>query len=74
MWKPVFTPALIVADVLSKWPETIPVFMSHHLGCVGCVMARFDTIQDIVRIYRLPANRFLEELEKAVQSSPTTPS
>jgi hybrid cluster-associated redox disulfide protein len=74
MWKPVFTPDLIVANVLSKWPETIPVFVSHRLGCVGCALASFDTLQDIARIYHLPADRFLEELEKAVQARPTTPT
>lgn len=70
MRKPVFTPDLIVADVLKAWPQTIPVFLGHKLGCIGCAMAGFDTLQDIVRIYQLPADQFLDELEKAVQIDP----
>ena len=68
MRKPVFSPELIVADVLSEWPQTIPVFLHYRLGCVGCAMAKFDTLRDIARIYHLPADQFLKELEKAVQA------
>lgn len=70
MSKPVISPDLIVADVLNKWPQTIPVFLEYHLGCVGCAMARYDTLQDIARIYQLRADHFLEELEKAIQNNP----
>ena len=70
MWKPVFTLDLIVADVLQEWPQVIPVFLGHNLGCIGCAMAGFDTLQDIARIYQLPADQLLEELEKAVQNDP----
>lgn len=70
MSKPVFTPDFIVADVLNKWPQTIPVFLEHNLGCVGCAMARYDTLLDITRIYQLRADSFLDELEKAIQNNP----
>ena len=74
MWNSKVTPDLIVADVLRKWPQTIPVFLDHNLGCVGCAMASFDTLRDIARIYNLRVDRFLEELEKAVQNDSPAPS
>jgi hybrid cluster-associated redox disulfide protein len=74
MWKPLFTPDLVVADVLKKWPQTIPVFLDHNLGCVGCAMASFDTLRDVARIYNLRADLFLEELGKAVENDQPTPS
>jgi hybrid cluster-associated redox disulfide protein len=69
--KPVLSLDLIVGEVLNDWPQTIPVFMDFRLGCVGCVMAQFDTLRDICRIYGLPAPRLLEELEKAIQAELT---
>jgi hybrid cluster-associated redox disulfide protein len=61
---------LVVADLLKAWPQTIPVFLSYRLGCVGCCMSSFDTLSDVARIYNLPADRFLKEIEKAIQSEP----
>jgi hybrid cluster-associated redox disulfide protein len=55
-----------VAELLQDWPETIPVFLGHRLSCVGCEMAPFDTLADVIRIYRLPEDRFLQDLEKAI--------
>jgi len=63
------TAGSIVADVLCDWPETVPVFLNRHLGCVGCDMSPFDTVADVARIYRFDPGCFLEELQAAVRSS-----
>ena len=57
---------LIVADLLNSWPATVPVFLEHRLGCVGCAMAPFDTLADVVEVYQLQPEVFLAELEKAI--------
>jgi hybrid cluster-associated redox disulfide protein len=62
------TAELTVAEVLTRWPETIPVFLRHQLACIGCVMAPFDTLSDVARIYNLPLDRFLEELRQSIQA------
>jgi hybrid cluster-associated redox disulfide protein len=61
------TPDLIVEEVLNKWPETVPVFLRYRMGCVGCTMAPFETLSSAVEIHRLPLNRFLRELQEAVE-------
>ena len=61
------TTELIVADVLRDWPQTIPVFIGHRMGCVGCAMSAFDTLADVVEIYGLHADHFLEELHSAIE-------
>ena len=38
---------MTVAEVLEKWPETFTVFQEFKTACVGCVMAPFDTIDDV---------------------------
>jgi len=56
----------IVADLLNSWPATVPVFLEHRLGCVGCAMAPFDTLADVVEVYQLKPQAFLAELERAI--------
>lgn len=62
------SPDWTVADLLRAWPQAIPVFLAHQLGCVGCDMAPFDTLADVARIYELDAEGFLEELRKVLRA------
>ena len=61
------SPDWIVADLLQAWPETIPVFLRHRMGCVGCMMAPFDTLEDVIAIYGMQAENFYSALEKAIR-------
>ncbi|MCL4302626.1 MAG: DUF1858 domain-containing protein [Anaerolineae bacterium] len=57
---------LTVAEILSRWPQTVPVFLRHRLACVGCVMAPFETLTDITLIYQLNLDLFIKELQQAI--------
>lgn len=57
---------LMVADILNRWPVVIPVFLKYRMSCVGCLMAPFETLADATRIYRIPYDQFVEELNRAI--------
>jgi hybrid cluster-associated redox disulfide protein len=61
------TPNLIVAELLNSQPQTIPIFIRHHLYCVGCVMSTFDTLGEVVCNYHLLEQTFFAELRQAVE-------
>jgi hybrid cluster-associated redox disulfide protein len=61
---------LIVAEVLARWPQTIPVFIRHRMACVGCAMAPFETLSEIAAVYKLDLDRFLNELQQAADFEP----
>jgi hybrid cluster-associated redox disulfide protein len=54
--------------VLARWPQTIPVFIHHHMACVGCVMAPFETLAEVALVYRLDLDGFLQELQQAIEA------
>ncbi len=56
-----------VEELLDRWPEAIPIFIRHKMGCVGCSMAPFDTLADVTTIYHLNPQQFLGELSQAIQ-------
>ena len=66
------TPDQNVAELLSGWPEVIPLFLARRMSCVGCTMARFEDLSDISKIYGLDLAHFLSEINDllALQSSP----
>lgn len=59
----------LVADVLAKWPQTIPVFTGHQMACVGCPIAPFETLAEVAAIYRLDLRDFLRELNHVVEDT-----
>ena len=62
------TQEMTVAEVLEAWPETVEVFQTLKTACVGCVMAPFDTLADVARIYELDVALVMEALHQAIQT------
>jgi hybrid cluster-associated redox disulfide protein len=58
---------LTVAEVLTRWPQTIPIFLRYRMICVGCPIAPFETLAEVAAIYDLDLNRFLSELGQVIQ-------
>jgi hybrid cluster-associated redox disulfide protein len=65
---------LSVADLLRDHPQTSRFFLSKKTGCVGCHLARFCTLNDVVRIYEFDEDEFYAELDKAIKIPPLTRS
>lgn len=70
MEQPSLTTDLVVAEVLARWPQTVPVFFRHQLICVGCAMSRFESLAEIAAIYGLDLTGFLGELRQAIEAAP----
>jgi hybrid cluster-associated redox disulfide protein len=62
----------MVAEVLHRWPGTVSVFVRYHVACVGCLMAPFECLADVPRIYGLDERRFLDDMRQAIRSPETT--
>lgn len=51
-----------VAQLLNCFPQAAQVFIRRRMHCVGCPMARFETLAEVCAIYRQPLDRVLAEL------------
>jgi hybrid cluster-associated redox disulfide protein len=60
---------LTVAEVIDRWPQAIPLLFRYRMACVGCPMARFETLAEVVAIYGLNPSRFLGELEQLAEQA-----
>ena len=52
----------LVDDVMRGAPGTIRVFLEHKMGCVGCPIATFHTIEDACREHGVDSTAFLRAL------------
>ena len=55
-----------IREVIEKHPEVIPVFAKYNMGCVGCIAASFEKISDIAGAHGVDVNKFVEELNGAM--------
>jgi hybrid cluster-associated redox disulfide protein len=53
-------------EVVKEFPETIPVFMSFGLGCIGCAVAKYETIEQGANGHGINADALVEELNKTI--------
>lgn len=52
------------ADLLAATPKAVRFFIDQGTECAVCSLARFCTLSDVITIYDLDENKFLEELAK----------
>ena len=59
--------SLTVAEIMDRWPESVMVFLDHNLDCVGCPIAPFETLAEVIHIYQIPEDAFLDELAAVIR-------
>ncbi len=55
-----------VEEVIDCCARVANVFIQRRMHCVGCSMARFETVADVCAIYRQPLDAVLEDLREAL--------
>lgn len=64
----------LVHDVMNDWPATIRIFLDFKMGCVGCPIACFHTVDDACGEHHVDRAAFLAALREVVESCPEQPS
>ncbi len=60
-----------MADLMATWPQAIPILLERRMACVGCDMARFETLADACTIYGIDPGRLLADLSRVIENSHT---
>jgi len=57
----------IIADILSIAPNSVPLFKSIGMHCLGCVMASGETLGQACAAHGVDTDDFLSKLAELVQ-------
>jgi hybrid cluster-associated redox disulfide protein len=55
-----------VEDLINRCRAVASVFIRRRMHCVGCSMARFETVADVCEIYHQPLDVVLADLRAAL--------
>ena len=61
---------LSVEEILKKWPAAYMVFNNHNTACVGCMLQRFCTLQEVAETYSIPLQDLRMDLENSINGNP----
>ncbi len=57
-----------IEEIVSKYPETMLVFMKHGLHCVGCHVSAFESIEQGAEAHGIDVDALVADLNKVVSS------
>lgn len=66
---PKITKDMSITEILQKYPETQAVFANYELGCLGCIAARFETLEDGLNVHGIEVEGVVEALNKVVEEN-----
>ncbi len=60
---------LTVEAILSRWPKTFTVFRNRNTDCIGCLLQKFCSIQDVAEIYEVSTQDLIRDMEKCINEN-----
>lgn len=58
---------MIIADIITKNPETLPVFKSYNLDCYECQIADLETLEHGAGVHKVSIDDLLASLNNALK-------
>lgn len=61
------TKTMTISEVVSKYPETMPVLMKYGMYCVGCPMAVQESLEDGLSSHGINIDKIIDELNRKIK-------
>ena len=61
------TKDMSIMEVVQKNPDTVPVFMSSGMGCIGCAAAHFENIEQGAGAHGIDIDELIKNLNAVVE-------
>lgn len=56
-----------IQDTVDRYPQLVPVFFKHGLGCLGCAAARFESIEQGAMAHGIDVDALINDLNRALE-------
>ncbi|MDA3839226.1 MAG: DUF1858 domain-containing protein [Candidatus Delongbacteria bacterium] len=55
-----------ITQILKDYPQTHSTFVKYNLGCIGCIAASFESLEDGLVAHGINVEEFLKEINAAI--------
>ncbi len=63
----VITKEMSIGTIVQNHPQTVPVFLNHGLMCIGCAVARFETLEQGALAHGIDVDALIKDLNSVVE-------
>ena len=63
------TKEMSITDIVFDFPEVVPVFMKHGLGCIGCMAAQYESLSQGAEVHGIDADLLVADLNAAIDEA-----
>ena len=60
------TKDMSITDIIFDHPEVMHVFQKHGMGCIGCMSARFEDLNQGAQVHGIDADLLVADLNAAM--------
>jgi len=64
----VITKDMTITEILTRYPETLPVFERYGLDCYDCQIAEFEQLEHGASVHKVDIDILLIELNRNIKS------
>lgn len=62
------TKDMSIREVVEAYPQVVPVFIQHGMGCLGCAIASFETIEEGAIAHGIDVEQLIKDLNAATEA------
>ena len=55
-----------ILEIAEKYPEVLPVFQQFGMGCIGCMAAHYETLEQGATAHGIDADEMVKALNAAI--------
>jgi hybrid cluster-associated redox disulfide protein len=56
-----------IIEIVQKYPQTVEVFRNYGMGCLGCVAARFENVEQGATAHGIDVAALIADLNKVIE-------
>lgn len=57
-----------IKELIEKYPDSARVFSAYGIGCIGCALAQFETLEQGLNAHGININDFMKDLNDNINS------
>ena len=59
---------MVIMEVVTKYHETVEVYVNAGMGCLGCAAAHFENIEQGAGAHGIDIDKLIEDLNAAIEA------
>lgn len=56
-----------IVEIVQKYPRTAEVFKAHGMGCLGCMAAKFENLEQGAAAHGIDLNKLIADLNEVIK-------